>query len=80
MDRVLDRVGDGIDYVCWEDLNGWVRHWVRVGITITFGVPEENDNRRRVVDFCPERGLYMGHTYFEHKSLHNYTRVAWGQD
>ena len=27
-----------------------------------------------------ERGLRMGNTYFEHKSLHKYTRMPRGQD
>ena len=27
-----------------------------------------------------ERGLGVGNTYFEHKSLYKYTRVARGQD
>ena len=43
------------------------------------GVPGENDNGRRVVEFCVERGLCMGKTYFKHISLHKYTRVAKGQ-
>ena len=44
---------------------------MRVGIIGTFRVPEENDNGRRVVDLCG-----VGNTYFEHKSLYKYTRVA----
>ena len=44
---------------------------MRVGITGTFRVPEENDNGRRVVDLSG-----VGNTYFEHKSLYKYTRVA----
>ena len=51
-----------------------------VGITGAFGVPGENKNGRRVVEFCAERGLCVGSTYFEHKSLHKYTRVLRGQD
>ena len=57
----------GIDYyACWE--------------IDAFGIPGENENRRRVVEFCAERGMCVGNTYFEHKSLHKYTRVARGQD
>ena len=52
----------------------------RAGLTGAFGVPGENDNGRRVMEFCAERGLCVGNTYFEHRSLHNYTRVAGGQD
>ena len=43
---------------------------VRASITGTFGVPGENNNGRRVVEFRLERGLCVGNTYFEHKSLH----------
>ena len=33
-----------------------------------------------MVEFCAERGLCVGSTYFEHKSLHKYTSMARGQD
>ena len=33
-----------------------------------------------MIYFCAERGLSVSNTYFEHKSLHKYTRVARGQD
>ena len=49
---------------------------VRVGITGIFVVPGENKNEKRVMEFCAERGLFVGNTYFDHKSLHNYTWVA----
>ena len=39
-----------------------------VGITGLFGILGENDNGRRVVDFCTERELHMGNTYFKQKS------------
>ena len=45
-----------------------------------FGIPGENDEERRVMEFYAERGLCVGNTYFEHKSLHKYTRVAREQD
>ena len=35
---------------------------------------------RRIVEFCAESGPCIGNTYFKHKSLHKYTRVARGQD
>ena len=50
------------------------------GIIGGFSVPGENDNGRRVIDFCAKRGLCAGNTYFKHNSLHKYTRVARGQD
>ena len=61
-------------------MNGWIGDRVRPSITGAFGVTGENDNTRRVMEFCAERGLCVGNTYFEHKSLHKYTRVARGQD
>ena len=53
---------------------------MRVGITDGSGVPGENGNGRRVVDFCAERGLCVGNAYLEHKNSLKYTRVARGQD
>ena len=29
---------------------------------------------------CDERDLNVDNTHFKHKSLHKYTRMAWGQD
>ena len=49
-------------------------------ITGGFGVPEENDNGRRVIDLCVKKGLSVSSTYFEDKSLHKYTKVAISQD
>ena len=49
-------------------------------ITGAFRVPGKNDNGRRVVEFCPKRGPCVGNMYFEHRSLHKYTRVVRGQD
>ena len=36
------------------NLNGWIKDRVRATITGAFGVPGENDNRRRMVE------LYVG--------------------
>ena len=59
------------------DLNGLVGDRLRVGIISGLGVPRENDNGWRVIDFCIKRGV---NTYFEHRNLHKYTRVVKGQD
>ena len=45
------------------DLNRWVGDRTRAGITGAFGVSGENDNRRRVVEFCEERGLCVGNIF-----------------
>ena len=71
---------DGYRLCILEDLNGWIGDRTRDGIEGAFGDPGENDNGRRVVVFCAERGLYVGSTYFKHRILHKYTRVARGRD
>ena len=53
---------------------------MRAGITSGFGVLRENDNGRRVIDFYAENGISVSNTYFEHKSLHKYTKLVRGQD
>ena len=63
-----------------RDLNVWIIDRMRASITGAFEVLGENDNGKRVVEFCVERGLCVGSTYFEHRSLHMYTRVARSQD
>ena len=57
MDRTLDSVGNGYRLCILGYLNGWVGDRVRTGITGAFGVPGENKNGRRMVEFCAERGL-----------------------
>ena len=51
---------------------------MRMDITGAFGVSEENDNGRKVVEFSAERGLSVGNTHFEQKTLHKYTMVTKG--
>ena len=80
MDRILDRVGNSHRLCILGNLNGWIGDRTRTGITGTFGVPGDNDNGRRVVEFCAERGMCVSNTHFEHRSLHKYTRVARDQD
>ena len=60
------------------NLNGWILYRVRAGITGAIGVPGENENGRKVEEFCAERGLCVDKKYFKDKSLHKYTRVARG--
>ena len=43
-----------------RDLNGWVEDRMREGITGAFGVSGENDNGRRMMEFCTERRLCVG--------------------
>ena len=45
-------------------LNGCIEDSVRMDTTGTFGVSRENDNERRVVDSCGEKGLYVDITYY----------------
>ena len=57
LDKFVDRVGNGYRLCVLGDLNGWVGDRVRVGITGGFQGSGENDNVRRVVEFCSESGM-----------------------
>ena len=74
----MDKVGNLYTLCMLGDLDRWIGDRVRAGVTGAFGVLGENENWRGGVEFCAERGLLV--TYFEHKSLHKYTRVARDQD
>ena len=63
MDRTLDSVRNGYRLCILGDLNGWIEDRTRAGITGVFRVPGENDNGRRVVEFCAERGLCVGNIF-----------------
>ena len=80
MVRILDKVSNGYILYILRDLNGWIGDGARASITDAFGIPGENDNGRKVMELCGESGLCLGITYFEHRSLHKYTRVSRGQD
>ena len=62
-----------------QDLDGWVGGRTRGGITGGLNDPGEIDNGK-VIDFSVEKGLCVGNTYLEHKSLHKYTRMDRDQD
>ena len=51
IDRTLDSIGNGYRLCILRDLNGCIGD----RITCAFGAPGENDNSRRVVEFCAER-------------------------
>ena len=50
-------------------MNGLAGDNLRADIICGFGVPGENDNGKKVIDFCNERGLCVSNTYFEHKII-----------
>ena len=52
LDRVVERLGNGYRLCLVEDLYEWVGDRLRVGISGEFRAPGENDNGRRVIDFC----------------------------
>ena len=77
---IVDRVCNGYKLWILGDLNGWIGDRVRASITGAFRIPGENDNSRRGMEFCAEMGLCGSNTYFEHRSLLNYTKTARVQD
>ena len=60
-------VGNGYRLCILGYLNRWIGDRTRASITGAFGVPGENDNGRRVVVFCTERGLCVDNTYFKYR-------------
>ena len=63
MDKAVDSVGNGYKLCILGNLNGWIGYRTRAGITGAFGVLGENDNDRRVVELCEERGLIVGNIF-----------------
>ena len=63
IDRTLDSIGNSYRLFILGDLNRWMGDRTRAGIIVAFGVPRENDNGRRVVEFCAERGLRVGNIF-----------------
>ena len=51
MDSALDYVGNGFRLCILGDLNGQIGDRTRADKTCAFGVPGENDNGRRTVEF-----------------------------
>ena len=49
------------------NLNGWAEDRVTDNITITFGVPGEYENGRRIVDFCTKMEFHVVNKYFNLK-------------
>src|SRR5678815_2301140 len=80
LNDVLDWVSRSFRLIVLGDLNGWIGDQKRNGITGGFGVVGENENGRKVMDFCEERGMCVSNTFFKHKSIHKYTRVGVGRD
>jgi hypothetical protein len=77
---VLDRVSGGFRVIVLGDLNGWIGDRKRDGITGGYGVEWENENGMRVIDFCVDKGMCVCNTFFDHKSVHKYTRVGKDRD
>ena len=54
----MDRVGNQYILCVLGYLNGWIGDRVRADITGAYGVPGENKNVRRVVEFCMYMRVY----------------------
>ena len=75
----MDTVGNGYRWCILGDLKRWIGDRIRAGICGAFGFPGENDNGRRVVEYLRKKGDCVGNTYFKHRSVHKYTRMARGR-
>ena len=75
-DKVVDIIGNEYRLCATEDLNKWGGDSLRVGITSTFVILEENNSEKRLIEYCAERRLCVVNTYLKYKSLHKYNMVA----
>lgn len=41
-----------------------------------YGETSRNSNGKRIIDYCIQNDLLLMNTWFEHKNIHKYTRVA----
>ena len=64
LDGIVNRVENEYRLCVVEHLNGCIGYRVRPGITGIYGVLGENENGRRVVEFCAEKGMCVSNTYF----------------
>ncbi|XP_063933559.1 craniofacial development protein 2-like [Zophobas morio] len=60
------------------DLNGRVGNEARNsnGVIGSFGETIKNKNGELLIDFCNSNGLIILNTWFQHKEIHKFTRVA----
>ena len=63
MDKTLCSVGNAYRLCILADINGRIRDRTRASITSAFVISEKNENSRRVVEFCEERGKCVGNTF-----------------
>ena len=63
MGITLDNIGNGYRLCIVRNLNGWIGDRTRACIIGALLVPRESDNGRRVVEFCTERGLFVGNIF-----------------
>lgn len=53
LNGILDRVSRGFRVNVLGYMNGWIGNWK--SITGAFGIERENENGRKVIDFCMDR-------------------------
>lgn len=58
------------------DMNGKVSTDLINDVMGVFGMPGMNNNGRRLIDICNERGLCLCNSHFKHKDVHKYTWVC----
>ena len=62
VDKVLDRDINCYWLCVMRDLKGLVRDTVREDIICLLGVTDQNENGRRVEEFCVEKRFFIGNT------------------
>lgn len=50
------------------------------GVTGALGVSRENENGKKVIDYCEEKGVCISDIFFNHMSNHKVLKVDVGRD
>ncbi|KAK4875361.1 hypothetical protein RN001_011783 [Aquatica leii] len=61
------------DIIIAGDLNGRVKSHEKSDVVGKFAEETENNNRKRLLEWCYENELKLMNTFFEHKDIHWYT-------
>ena len=76
LDRCLESFGERDNVCLLGDLNARVGNRMVKGVVGPHGVEGVNDNGVRLLGLCGARGLIIGNTWFEKRSIHKYTWVS----
>lgn len=73
--EVVDECLDGHELLLMGDFNGRVGRKINDDVVGNWGEDTENDNGKRLIEFCKEQECVIMNTKFKHKDIHKYTWI-----